>query len=510
MEAVKQVYLLLICQGFYLGSVCQRWTFPYTVSALIGSCVEIPCTYHPAGTSAPSSTVWYLYGGGDYPKILNTKDPSSVIEEYRGRTSLVPGEKSCTLRIDPVREEDGGNLYYPGIAEDRSINAVRLLSRTLPIYVTDKVKVELYLYELTTEGEATIIKCTVEHTCGSAPPVIQWNKPGEVQSKSVKIPGASWREVSELTYIPLYEDDGSPVQCTATYPNGQSTVRSVTLNIYYAPKNVTVTILGMDEVMEGSDVRLQCNSFSNPDVSEYEWYKGKEKSRLPERGREITVRNVTRDMEPYSCTARNPVGTEESALIEIPVLYAPKNVTVTILGMDEVMEGSVVTLQCNGFSNPGVCEYEWYKGKERLSERGREITVRNVTRDMEPYSCTARNSMGKGKSALTQIPIPVLYMGSRISNIIFPAIIGIICLLLLVLLLYCCWRKRRQTSTSNEAKTSPDATYTELVKKDIENEYQEFEPKTSPENTYELVKRDNEHDYEECKASWTPIHNDCK
>ncbi|XP_069802861.1 B-cell receptor CD22-like [Dendropsophus ebraccatus] len=410
MAGVNQMFLLIVFQGFYSSSVCQWWSFPRTVAALIGSCVEIPCTYDPAGTPGAPSTVWYLYAEYSYPQILNTKDPSSVIKQYSGRTSQVPGEKSCTLRIDPVRREDGKQYYYPGIAEDKYINAYDNHG-TVHLDVMDFSGNVNIVSEKKKSEDVFTIRCTTQHTCRSAPPNITWNKPGDVKKNSVKRYEAYWIEESELTYIPSYMDDGSPVQCTATYP-GKKTQKSKTLNINYSPKNVTVTVIGMDEVMEGSDVTLQCNSFSNPGAYDYEWYKGKEKFRLPERGREITVRNVTRDMEPYSCTARNPVGRGESALTHIPVLYAPKNVSLTI-GMGGVMEGSDVTLQCNSFSNPDVSEYEWYKGKEKLPERGREITVRNVTRDMEPYSCTARNSIGRGESAI--IEIPVLYSPKNVT-----------------------------------------------------------------------------------------------
>ncbi|KAG8540986.1 hypothetical protein GDO81_029944, partial [Engystomops pustulosus] len=179
------------------------------------------------------------------------------------------------------------------------------------------VNVLLHGDNIMTEGEATTIRCSVDHTCRSSPPDLQWNKPGRVIKKSVKLEDGSWREESELTYIPSYTDDKSPIQCTATYNHGKKWRASGTLTINYGPKNVTVIVIGMDEVMEGSDVTLQCNSVSRPDVSEYEWYKGE--TRLPDRGREMTVRNVTRDMEPYSCAARNTVGRGESAPIHIPV-----------------------------------------------------------------------------------------------------------------------------------------------------------------------------------------------
>ncbi|XP_069802873.1 myelin-associated glycoprotein-like [Dendropsophus ebraccatus] len=323
MEAVKQVYLLLICQGFYLGSVCQQRMFPYTITALLGSCVEIPCTYDPVWASERSGIIWYVYGGSGYPEILNTKDSSSVLEEYRGRTSLVPGENSCTLRIDPVRRKDGGRYYYPGTIEDKIQKEAGVF-----LNVTDKANIELYGSGLMTEGEATTMRCIVENICGSTPPSLQWNRYGYVQQKSVIMRG-SWRIESILKYIPLYKDDGGSIECIATYHNLLTFWTSGLMNVKYAPKNVTVTVI--DAGMEGGDVRLQCNSFSNPYVHEYEWYKGKEKSRLPETGREITVRKVTRDMEPYSCTARNIMGRGESALTQLPASYKASRTNSLIL-----------------------------------------------------------------------------------------------------------------------------------------------------------------------------------
>ncbi|KAG8582493.1 hypothetical protein GDO81_008074 [Engystomops pustulosus] len=241
MEALQQLYLLLICQGFYLGSVCQGWTFPSSITALLGSCVEIPCTYHPARTSDTSGTVWYLqiYAAYD-PVVLNTKYSSLVGDEYRDRTSLVPGDKSCTLRIDPVRRGDDGGLYYPAITEDTSINAYQEQSKTVKLQVTDEVNIQLSVSDIMTEGEATTVECAVDHTCGSSPPDLQWNKPGHVIKKSVDLKDGMWREESALTYIPSYEDDGSLIQCTTTHPNGRRNERWHTLNIEYAPKNVTV------------------------------------------------------------------------------------------------------------------------------------------------------------------------------------------------------------------------------------------------------------------------------
>ncbi|XP_040276926.1 B-cell receptor CD22-like [Bufo bufo] len=429
MAGVKQMFLLITFQGFYLGSVCQEWTFPSTITALIGSCVEIPCTYHPARTSGTSSTVWYLYNAIRYPEILNTKDSSSVRAEYRDRTSLVPGENSCTLRIDPVRGGDG-DKYYPGIAEEKKTNTYDKQSRTVHLRVTDILgKFDLHVPQILTEGEATNIRCTAEHTCPSSPPSLQWNKPGQIQNKSVDITGGIWREESMLTYIPSYLDDGTSVQCTATYPNGQKTERPEILNIKYAPKNVTIT--GNSELMEGSDVTLQCNSFSKPEVDDYEWYKGKTK--LPDRGQKITVRNVTWDMKPYSCAVRNYLGRGKSAPTEIPVLYAAIGVHITMKKEHEISE-----LVCDFLSSrPDITHYTWMKdGSILLNEMEKTLTININEENYGQYSCIAHNIAGNSSSEEICIKREKLDL-----PLILGTVAGCLFLILLIVIIYFCVRQ---------------------------------------------------------------------
>ncbi|XP_056400857.1 myelin-associated glycoprotein-like [Hyla sarda] len=305
MDAVKPFYLLLICQGFYLGSVGQRWTFPSTITALIGSCVEIPCTYHPKGTSGPSSPVWYLYDKSGHSEILNTKASYAVLENYEDRTSLVPGQ-DCTLRIDPVTREDGNKYYYPGIAENRYINADRIYARTVYLYVTDKVDILILGSKVMTEGEATIIQCIVVHTCGSSPPSLQWNKPGQVKNISEEYFDGSWRKESQLTYIPSYVDDESPVECTATYPNGQETKQSAALYINHAAAGVHITVKN-----KGGFKTLTCDFLSSrPNVSHYTWMQ--DGSILHNKtGKTLTLHNND-TYGRYSCIVHNRAGDSSS------------------------------------------------------------------------------------------------------------------------------------------------------------------------------------------------------
>ncbi|XP_069803772.1 sialic acid-binding Ig-like lectin 12 [Dendropsophus ebraccatus] len=312
----KLIFLIVIFQGFHLGFVCWE----YLVSALLGSCVELPCTQSLDDTSKMSGVVWYARDFYTAEIILNTENSSSVTEEYRNRTSIVPGEGSCTLRIEPVRSGDDRE-YFSNTAENGMRDDYEEDVNYFSLYITDfPEEPQVYVSDNVTEENATTIQCSVIHTCGSSPPTLQWNKPGEITESTMQY-GRSWITESELTYIPSYVDDGSPVQCTATYPNGESTETSEELNILFAPKHVTVTIMENGEITEGSDVTIMCMLVSKPEVSQYEWYKGESRTKLPYTGWKMTVQNVTRDVEPYSCAAMNTVGRGESALIEIPVLH---------------------------------------------------------------------------------------------------------------------------------------------------------------------------------------------
>ncbi|KAM3923146.1 B-cell receptor CD22-like [Leptodactylus fuscus] len=263
---------------------------------------------------------------------------------------------------------------------------------------------------------------------------------GKLKRTWWRFQGGSWREESELAYIPTYVDDGSRVQCTVTYPNGQRTERSRTLDINYSPKNVTITITGNKNVMEGSDVTLQCNSFSKPDVHEYEWYKGK--TRLPDRGREMTVYNVTRDMEPYSCTAINPVGRGESALAEIPVLYAPTGVRVIVKN-----EGELI---CDfRSSRPDVTHYTWMKDGSILYETGKTLTLEDNEESSGQYSCVAHNRVGSSTSEEQHIQWNKVNL-----PLILGTVAGVFFLLLFILIIYFSLRYFRKLHSPTSKTTT--------------------------------------------------------
>lgn len=115
----------------------KEWSFsfPDSIKSLKNSDVTIPCTFTAPIDLSEVNLVWFKYQRIGYPQIFNNKDPSQVIEEYRGRTSLVDnGTNSCALRIKDVIKTE---WFHPGI--NKEINSYNLNnSQSVLVKVTGK------------------------------------------------------------------------------------------------------------------------------------------------------------------------------------------------------------------------------------------------------------------------------------------------------------------------------------------------------------------------------------
>ncbi|XP_075183292.1 B-cell receptor CD22-like [Anomaloglossus baeobatrachus] len=236
-----------------------------------------------------------------------------------------------------------------------------------------------------------------------------------------------------------------------------------------------------DKVMEGSDVTLQCNSSSTTKGIKYEWFKGKNKTKLPDIGRETTVRKVTRDTEPYSCAAISAVGRGESCLTDIPVLYAAIGVDITVKN-----EGEFVKLICDFLSSrPDVTHYTWMRdGSILKNQLGKTLTVKKNMENYGQYSCIAHNRVGNSSSEEFYLK------GSRSSRlIILLTTMVMICLLLLV---YGYWSYKHKKRERKEA----DATYTDLIRSEITETYDQLKPVTPADSAPVGSEVETIHEYE--------------
>ncbi|XP_063800047.1 uncharacterized protein LOC134966967 isoform X2 [Pseudophryne corroboree] len=218
--------------GCYEDSSCRDWSFtiPYSIDALRGSCVEIPCTFSHPTHAKDYNFFWYLYRRTGLPQIFNNRTPDDIIDEYRGRTFLVGNtSRSCSLIINNVQTKEG---YFPGVNID--INSYEINNgKFTRVFITDSPRKPLITGTEDMEEKKTCkLVCSVNHTCASRPPTITWNKVGhEITVRHEELSRGIWRIESEMSYIPSYTEDNTQLECTATFPNNITSVQSVTLNI---------------------------------------------------------------------------------------------------------------------------------------------------------------------------------------------------------------------------------------------------------------------------------------
>ncbi|OCT73357.1 hypothetical protein XELAEV_18036339mg [Xenopus laevis] len=320
---LKKIFLLVALQGFS----CQDHSvlLPKSITALKGSCVEIPCSFNVVSTDF--QLVWYRDQYGIDPQIFNNKNPSYVMNTFNGRTFLVGNKsKSCSLRIDDVRDTE---TYYPCINENINCDQYSAFEKVL-VQVSDTPhKPVLNLPTSLNEGISALINCSVQHTCTHNPPVLEWNKVGfNKREWREELEEGIWKFVSEMDYIPTYQDHGTPIECKSIYQMGQVLQEQLILKIQYPPKHVIITKPdGEKKIKEGEQVTLQCTSNANPPAKNYTWYRinkdGEEE--LKEHGENLTL-TINWEIVKYSCSARNELGKNYSTIMDLSLfLYAPDN-----------------------------------------------------------------------------------------------------------------------------------------------------------------------------------------
>ncbi|XP_056398551.1 sialic acid-binding Ig-like lectin 12 isoform X2 [Hyla sarda] len=326
-------------------SSCKGWgfTYPRSIQALKGSCVEIPCKLKYPDNAQNLTLFWYKNVFMGYPQIFNSRSSSDVEKKYKGRTFLVGNPMdSCSLRMNDVREPVE---IYPGVSKE--INAYNLYNgRVCKVSIIDTPPAPLMNgSEQMIEKEPVRITCSVNHTCPSNPPSITWNNPDlpVTMSREDRDEGIQ-RVNSTITYNPSYNDDKTQLKCTVTFPNKRVLSYYVTLNIKYKPRDVTISVVENIQRMEGDNVTLSCTSRANP-VAEHTWYEvGKTKTRT-RTGNEITVQNGT--SEKFICSAKNDMGSINSSVFSF-TSCEDENVThkniVIIGGIAGIMALAIIVL----------------------------------------------------------------------------------------------------------------------------------------------------------------------
>ncbi|XP_016428063.1 B-cell receptor CD22-like [Sinocyclocheilus rhinocerous] len=160
----------------------------------------------------------------------------------------------------------------------------------------------------------------------------------------------------------------------------------------YPPRSVSVSISPSGEIVEGDSVTLSCSSDSNP-PAEISWYKG---GTFVRSGRIYSISKFSSDHSgEYTCKSRNKHGEKYSDAVMLSVMYAPRNVVVSITGSGEIVEGDSVTLICSSDSNPPALNFSWFKENQSSAVgSGQSFSALQSGR----FYCEAHNQHGSQRS----------------------------------------------------------------------------------------------------------------
>ncbi|XP_035289279.1 myelin-associated glycoprotein-like isoform X6 [Anguilla anguilla] len=254
--------------SYVLNVHAASWTaeIPQTISALLGSCVVVPCKFNypdPPKKPPEMTGIWHMT---DYQPIYHP-DSSKVMEKFRGRTNLIGdlARKNCSLRINHLKKKDNGPFIFR--IEIRDFKMYSYTDNMVSIDVQDYPASPL----LTVSGEvkagdAVTASCSVSHSCPTELPHLIWSRSGTTTIQSEELPNGQWRVTSSLTFTATHPDHNQHLICTAKYQQVTSVQSSKILNVAYPPS------IGAQSgcVAEITGVNCRCLVESRP-ASRVQW-----------------------------------------------------------------------------------------------------------------------------------------------------------------------------------------------------------------------------------------------
>ncbi|AWO96240.1 putative myelin-associated glycoprotein-like [Scophthalmus maximus] len=238
--------------------------------------------------------------------------------------------------------------------------------------------------------------------------------------------------------------------CKVSNRYGTQNSPIVHIDVQFSPKDTTLIVNSTGPTLEGSSVSLFCRSRANPPVANYTWYKDNEED--GEDGSILFLSSVnTSHNGDYHCEAKNALGDESSATIQLDIQFAPE-----ILPSSRCIKIlSNFRCTCDGQGNP-LPSMVWELAGEPVNPSP-DITVGEVPmgifgirsvisgrldKNMPSLLCYSVNSLGSDSFAFNVSASETQLGFSTVSLLTGSAAGALGMLVVCVPLLLCCRRSR--------------------------------------------------------------------
>ncbi|XP_077057471.1 B-cell receptor CD22-like [Siphateles boraxobius] len=345
--------------------------------------VTLNVMYSPRNVSVSISPSGVIVEGDSVTLncISDSNPPALNFSWFKGGRILQSGE---TYSITNIKSESSGD-YHCSARNKHGSQASAAVNVNI-MYPPKSVSVSISPSGVIVEGDSVTLNCISD---SNPPAEISWFKGGTIV-RSGRI-----YNISKIS-----SDDSGEYKCKSINKHGVEYSDTVTLNVMYLPRNVSVLISGSGVIVQGDSVTLKCISDSNP-PAEISWFKG---GTFVGSGRIFSISKISSDDSgEYKCKSINKHGEKYSDAVTLNVVYSPRNVSVSISPSGVIVEGDSVTLSCISESNPPA-EISWFKGKLKILQSGKTYSITNI-KSSGDFHCSARNKHGSQTSAAVNVNI---------------------------------------------------------------------------------------------------------
>ncbi|XP_051969307.1 B-cell receptor CD22-like [Xyrauchen texanus] len=312
---------------------------PSSITALSGSCVEIPCTFNVSDFENSLQTADSTFGcwlkTTDHFDLTN---PDNIV--FNGSENIIRGfshiemlgnvsRRECTTVFYDIRQTHSDKYFFRVQMEPNNIFRATFVNSPIIISVSDvPLPPNLTPNDLQEVMENTTVNvsCSAEAPCPKEPPTLSWTnipKPAINTNQLQEKPDKTLSVFSQITFKASYMDHRKNISCTVTYPRNTSNDTTVEttmmLRVLFPPKETHVTIQPSASVSVGTNVTLTCKSKANPSNDmNYTWYKHGEQKHLAF-GEQITFNVGKTSGGWYFCMVKNNHGAQKSEEVQLIV-----------------------------------------------------------------------------------------------------------------------------------------------------------------------------------------------
>nr|XP_024422103.2 sialic acid-binding Ig-like lectin 11 [Desmodus rotundus] len=425
-----QLLLPLLWAGSLQKDPGYKLQVPESVTVQEGLCVLVPCTvtYPPAdwNNTTPTHGYWFLKKNNFKAELPVATNKKTKKVRRKARFSFYfsgdPGDNNCSLSITDAQKSDSGKYYF---RLERGPANHSFQNNLVTVDVTELTQTpDIRVKEPLESGCPAYLTCSMPGACG--PLTISWT--GAVVRPLGLDQAAS--NSSKILLTPGPQDHGTNLTCRVTFPRTSvSREKTLTLNVSYAPRNLTVSVFGGSPtepeyvgngsslpVREGDSLRLLCVADANPPAT-LSWAQGSRtlSPSQPWNPGVLQLRRVESGHEgEFSCRAQHPRG---SLLVSLRLLvhYPPR-----LLGPSCSWEDESVRCSCSSRAQPAssLC---WRLGERLLEGNPSNASYTIISSSAGPWansslslraglsagltlSCEAENAHGAQSASILLLP----------------------------------------------------------------------------------------------------------